>query len=48
MNCTEKVFRALRPSLLPYRDECKMNLFYMVLLDMWNMFDQIFLSFFGG
>ena len=26
------------PCLTPYRDEHQMNLSYMVLLDMWNMF----------
>ena len=45
---TGKVFGALRPYLLPYRDERQMNLSYMVLLDMWNMFGQKFLSFIGG
>ena len=30
------------------RDERQMNLSYMVLLDMWNMFGQKFLSFIGG
>ena len=40
-----KVFEALRPCLSPYRDECQMNLSYMVLLDMWNMFGQKFLQF---
>ena len=43
-----KVFGALRPYLSPYSDECQMNLSYMVLLDMWNMFGQKFLSFIGG
>ena len=43
-----KVFGALRPCLLPYGDERQMNLSYMVLLDMWNMFGQKFLSFIGG
>jgi hypothetical protein len=43
-----KVLRALRPCLSPYRDERQMNLSYMVLLDMWNMFGQKFLSFIGG
>ena len=43
-----KVFGALRPCLSPYRDERQMNLSYMVLLDMWNMFGQKFLSFIGG
>ena len=38
----------LRPCLSPYRDEYQMNLFYTVLLDMWNMFGQKFLSFIGG
>ena len=33
-----KVFGALRPCLVPYRDECQMNLSYLFLLDMWNMF----------
>ena len=40
--------RALRPCLSPYWDERQMNLSYMVLLDMWNMFGQKFLSFIGG
>ena len=35
-------------TLSPYRDERKMNLSYMVLLDMWNMIGQKFLSFIGG
>ena len=43
-----KVFGALRPYLLPYRDDRQMNLSYMVLLDMWNMFGQKFISFIGG
>src|SRR6185312_16842070 len=38
LNCTGKVFGALRPCLSPYRDERQMNISYMVLLDMWNMF----------
>ena len=38
---------ALKPCLSPYRDERQMNLSYMVLLDMWNMFAQKFLSFIG-
>ena len=33
---------------IAYRDERQMNLSYMVLLDMWNMFGQKFLSFIGG
>ena len=48
LNCTGKVFGALRPCLLPYRDEHQMNPSYMVLLDMWNMFGQKFLCFVGG
>ena len=40
LNCTGKVFGALRPCLSPYRDERQMNLSYMVLLDMWNMFGE--------
>ena len=40
--------RSLRPCLSPYRDERQMNHSYMVLLDMWNMFGQKFLSFIGG
>ena len=48
LNCTGKVFGALRPCLSPYRDECQMILSYMVLLDMWNMFGQKFLSFIEG
>ena len=47
-NGTEKAFGALRPCLSPYRDEDQMNLSYMVLQDMWNMFGQKFLSFNGG
>ena len=43
-----KVFGALRPCLSPYKDEHQINLSYMVLLDMWNMFWQKFLSFIGG
>ena len=43
-----KVFGALKPYLSPYRDERQMNLSYMVLLDMWNMFRQKFLRFIGG
>ena len=45
---TGKVFGALRPCLSAYRDERQMNLSYMVLLDMWNMFGQKVLSFIGG
>ena len=48
LNCTRKVFGALRPCRSPYRDECQLILSYMVLLDMWNMFGQKFLSFIGG
>src|SRR6185312_10131878 len=48
LNCTGKVFEALRSCLSPYRDERQINLSYMVLLDMWNMFGQKFLSFIGG
>ena len=44
-NCMGKVFVALRPCLSPYREERQMNLSYMVLLDMWNMFGQKFLCF---
>ena len=43
-----KVFVALRPCLSPYRDERQMILSYRVLLDMWNMFGQKYLSFIGG
>ena len=43
-----KVFVALRPCLSPYRDERQMNLSYVVLLYMWNMFGQKFLSLIGG
>ena len=43
-----KVFGVLRPFLSSYRDERQMNLSYMVLLDMWNMIGQKFLSFIGG
>ena len=45
---TGKVFGAIRPCLSPYRDELQMNLSYMVLLDMWNIFGKNFLSFIGG
>ena len=45
LNCTWKVFGALRPCLSPYRDQRQMNLSYIFLLDMWNMFGQKFLSF---
>ena len=48
LNCNGKVFGALRPCLSPYGDERQMNLFYLVLLDMWNMFGQKFLSFIGA
>ena len=48
LNCTGKVFVALRPCLSPYRDYRQMNLSYVVLLDLWNMFGQKFLSFIGG
>ena len=48
LNCTGKVFGDLMPCLSPYRDERQMNLSYMVLLDMWNMFGQKFLSLIGG
>ena len=48
LNCTRKVFGALRPCLSPYRNEYQMNLSYMVLLYKWNMFGQKFLSFIGG
>ena len=40
--------RSLRPCLSPYRDELQMNHSYMVLLDIWNMFGQKFLSLIGG
>ena len=40
--------RGFQACLSPYRNERQMNLSYMVLLDMWNMFVQNFLSFFGG
>ena len=43
-----KVFGALRPCLSLYRDERQMDLSYMVLLDVWNMFGQKSLSFTGG
>ena len=43
-----EVFGPLRPCLSPYKDERQMNLSYMVLLDMWNMFGLKFLSFIGG
>ena len=43
-----KVFGPLRPCLSPYSDERQMNLSYIVLLDMWNMFGLKFLSFIGG
>ena len=48
LNCTGKVFGPLRPCLSSCRDERQMNLSYMVLLDMWNMFGQKFLSFIRG
>ena len=52
MSYTFKLHRegigALRPCLSPYRDERQINLSYTVLLDMWNMFGQKFLSFIGG
>ena len=35
-------------ALSPYSYERQMNLSYMVLLDMWNMFGQKFLCFIGG
>ena len=45
-----EVFEALKlvyfKVALPH--ERQMNLSYMVLLDMWNMFGQKFLSFIGG
>ena len=45
-----EVFEALKlvyfKVALPH--EHQMNLSYMVLLDMWNMFGQKFLSFIGG
>ena len=47
LNCTGKVFEALRSCLSPYRDERQMNLSYMVL-DMWDIFGQKFLSFIQG
>ena len=37
LNCTGKVFGALKPCLSPYRIERQMNLSYMVLLDMWRL-----------
>ena len=43
-----KIFGTLKPCRSPYRDERQMNISYMVLLDMWNMFGQKFLSFIGG
>ena len=46
--CTGKVFGALRPCLSSYMDERQMNLSYLVLLDMCNIFGQIFLSFIRG
>ena len=48
MSYSGKVFGALRPCLLPYRDEHQMNLSYIVLLDMWNMLGQKLLSLIGG
>ena len=42
------IFGALMPCLSLYKDERQMNLSYMVLLDMWNMFGQKFLSFIVG
>ena len=40
--------RISQACLSPYWDERQMNPCYMVLLDMWNMFGQKFLSFIGG
>ena len=40
--------RGSQACLSPYWDERQMNLSYTVLLDMWNMFRQKFLSFIGG
>ena len=41
-------FHSYRVVFSPYRDERQMNLSYMVLLDMWNIFGQKFLNFIGG
>ena len=40
--------RGSQACLSPYRDERQMNLSYMVLLDMWNMFGKKFHSFIRG
>ena len=40
--------RGSQACLSSYRDERQMNPSYMVLLDMWNIFGQKFLSFIGG
>ena len=40
--------RGSQACLSPYWDGRQMNLSYVVLLDMWNMFGQKFLSFIGG
>ena len=41
-------FHSYRVVSSPYRDVRQMNLSYMVLLDMWNIFGQKFLSFIRG
>ena len=43
-----EVLGALRPCLSPYNLVSKMDLSYMVLLVVWNMFGQKSLSFIGG
>ena len=40
-------FHSYRVVFSPYRDERQMNLSYMVLLDMSNIFGQKFLNFIG-
>ena len=40
--------RGSRALSIALQDERQMNLSYVVLLDMWNMFGQNFLSFIGG
>ena len=39
--------RGSQACLSSYRDERQMNLSYKVLLDIWNMFGEKFLSFIG-
>ena len=44
----EEGIRGSRALSIALQDERQMNLAYVVLLDMWNMFGQNFLSFIGG